>query len=178
MLVSPLPVTHRCRWSSRLHTQCWRALGSAPFILSCSVVSQLKVEVPVHAESRLTAADISSPELAKRISDAKPRLIISASCGIEGKKGFLAYKPILDESLLHTAHRAPLLMLARQGLEGHQPPALRRDRQEYDWTDEMARIRREGKGVKACAEVKSRSAHRVGPRRQDCGLTGRTLCLQ
>jgi propionyl-CoA synthetase len=37
-------------------------------------------------------------ELAKRIIDARPKLIISASCGIEGKK-VIEYKPLLDEAI-------------------------------------------------------------------------------
>jgi propionyl-CoA synthetase len=43
-------------------------------------------------------------ELAIRIDDAKPKVIISASCGIEGKKT-LAYKPLLDEAIEIAAHR-------------------------------------------------------------------------
>lgn len=37
-------------------------------------------------------------ELAGRIQDAKPKLIVSASCGLEGKK-IIDYKTMLDESL-------------------------------------------------------------------------------
>ncbi len=37
-------------------------------------------------------------ELATRIDDARPRVIVSASCGIEGKK-IIAYKPLLDEAI-------------------------------------------------------------------------------
>ena len=37
-------------------------------------------------------------ELAIRIDDAKPKLIISASCGIEGKK-IIEYKPLLDKAI-------------------------------------------------------------------------------
>ncbi len=37
-------------------------------------------------------------ELATRINDAKPRVIVSASCGIEVKK-VIAYKPLLDEAI-------------------------------------------------------------------------------
>ncbi|HSH68652.1 MAG TPA: propionyl-CoA synthetase [Deferrisomatales bacterium] len=37
-------------------------------------------------------------ELAIRINDAKPKVMISASCGIEGKK-VLPYKPLLDEAI-------------------------------------------------------------------------------
>jgi Acyl-coenzyme A synthetases/AMP-(fatty) acid ligases len=37
-------------------------------------------------------------ELATRIKDAKPKVIVSASCGIEGKK-IIEYKPMLDEAI-------------------------------------------------------------------------------
>ncbi|MCB2190431.1 MAG: propionyl-CoA synthetase [Deltaproteobacteria bacterium] len=43
-------------------------------------------------------------ELAIRIDDAKPRAIISASCGIEGKK-IIAYKPLLDRAIELAAHK-------------------------------------------------------------------------
>ncbi len=37
-------------------------------------------------------------ELATRINDAKPKVIVSASCGIEVKR-VIAYKPLLDEAI-------------------------------------------------------------------------------
>ena len=40
----------------------------------------------------------SSPELAKRIDDCEPVLLLSASCGIEGSK-VIPYKPIVDEAV-------------------------------------------------------------------------------
>ena len=43
-------------------------------------------------------------ELAIRIDDAKPKVMISASCGIEGKKT-LPYKPLLDEAITIAAHK-------------------------------------------------------------------------
>ncbi|WP_394129796.1 propionyl-CoA synthetase [Shewanella maritima] len=42
-------------------------------------------------------------ELATRINDAKPKLILSASCGIE-PSGVVAYKPLLDEALKQATH--------------------------------------------------------------------------
>ena len=39
-------------------------------------------------------------ELATRIEDAKPKLMISASCGVE-PSGVIAYKPLLDEANRH-----------------------------------------------------------------------------
>jgi propionyl-CoA synthetase len=43
-------------------------------------------------------------ELAIRIDDAKPKVIVSASCGVEGKKT-LAYKPLLDEAIKIASHK-------------------------------------------------------------------------
>src|SRR5260370_24807803 len=40
----------------------------------------------------------AAPELAKRIDDAKPKLIVSASCGLEPGR-VIAYKPLLDEAI-------------------------------------------------------------------------------
>lgn len=43
-------------------------------------------------------------ELAIRINDAKPDVIVSASCGIEGKK-VIPYKPLLDEAIRLAEHK-------------------------------------------------------------------------
>lgn len=43
-------------------------------------------------------------ELAIRINDAKPKIIVSASCGIEGKK-VIPYKPLLDEAIELAIHK-------------------------------------------------------------------------
>jgi len=43
-------------------------------------------------------------ELSTRINDAKPKVIVSASCGIEGKK-VLPYKPMLDAAIEMAAHK-------------------------------------------------------------------------
>jgi propionyl-CoA synthetase len=42
-------------------------------------------------------------ELAIRIDDAKPRVILSASCGIEGQR-IIPYKPLLDEAIRIADH--------------------------------------------------------------------------
>jgi len=41
---------------------------------------------------------VAPHELAIRIDDAKPKLILSASCGVEGKKT-IDYKPLLDKAI-------------------------------------------------------------------------------
>ncbi len=40
----------------------------------------------------------AAKELATRINDAKPRVMVSASCGIEGSR-IIKYKPLLDEAI-------------------------------------------------------------------------------
>jgi propionyl-CoA synthetase len=43
-------------------------------------------------------------ELATRINDAKPRVVVSASCGIEPNR-VVVYKPLLDEAIRLSAHK-------------------------------------------------------------------------
>ena len=43
-------------------------------------------------------------ELAARIDDARPKLVLSASCGIEGNR-VLPYKPLLDEAIALATHK-------------------------------------------------------------------------
>ena len=43
-------------------------------------------------------------ELAKRIDDAKPKVIVSASCGIEVSR-LIEYKPLLDEAVRLSSHK-------------------------------------------------------------------------
>ncbi|MCA9926114.1 MAG: AMP-binding protein, partial [Anaerolineales bacterium] len=71
-------------------------------------------------------------ELATRINDAKPKLILSASCGIEPKRT-IAYKPLLDEAIdLATTKPETCLILQRPQLEA----ALMAGR-DLDWATEM-----------------------------------------
>src|SRR5438128_2206029 len=43
-------------------------------------------------------------ELAARIDDAKPKVVVSASCGVEVKR-IVPYKPLLDEALRIARHK-------------------------------------------------------------------------
>ena len=51
-------------------------------------------------------------ELATRIDDATPKVIVSASCGIEGKR-IIEYKPLLDQAIALSKH-APETCIIRQ----------------------------------------------------------------
>jgi propionyl-CoA synthetase len=46
----------------------------------------------------------AAKELATRINDAKPKVVVSASCGIEPNR-VVVYKPLLDEAIAISAHK-------------------------------------------------------------------------
>src|SRR5436190_5615654 len=69
-------------------------------------------------------------ELAKRIDDAKPRLILSASCGIEPGR-VVAYKPLLDGAIELSRHK-PERCVILQRSQAVAPLAKGRD---LDWND-------------------------------------------
>ena len=52
-------------------------------------------------------------ELAKRIDDATPRLILAASCGIEGSRT-VAYKPMVDEAVELATHKVEHVVLLQR----------------------------------------------------------------
>jgi propionyl-CoA synthetase len=67
-------------------------------------------------------------ELATRIDDAKPKVILSASCGLEPGR-LVHYKPLLDEALgLASAKPAACLILQRP-----QAPATMIAGRDHDW---------------------------------------------
>jgi propionyl-CoA synthetase len=67
-------------------------------------------------------------ELAKRIDDARPVVVVSASCGIEGQR-VIPYKPLLDQALELAAHKVGrCVILARP-----QAPAELVPGRDVDW---------------------------------------------
>ncbi len=72
-------------------------------------------------------------ELATRIDDAKPVLIVAASCGIEGSR-VIPYKPLLDAALRHAAHQPRHCIL----LQRPQATAELTTPRDVDWTTAMA----------------------------------------
>jgi propionyl-CoA synthetase len=71
-------------------------------------------------------------ELAKRIDDAKPKLILSASCGIEVTR-VVAYKPLLDQAIAIAAHKPERCVILQRPQE---TATLVRGR-DLDWADAM-----------------------------------------
>ena len=69
-------------------------------------------------------------ELATRIDDAKPKVILSASCGIEVNR-VIPYKPLLDEAIRSAAHQpAHCVILARP-----EAPSDRKPERDLDWAE-------------------------------------------
>ncbi|MBN2447461.1 MAG: propionyl-CoA synthetase [Phycisphaerae bacterium] len=72
-------------------------------------------------------------ELATRINDAQPRLIVSASCGIEGKR-VIEYKPLLDQAI-ELAESKPQKCIVFQRPQAQAAMSPGRD---IDWNDALA----------------------------------------
>lgn len=84
-------------------------------------------------------------ELATRIDDAKPKVIVSASCGIEVKK-VIPYKPLLDEAIELSAFKPDsCIILQRPQAQADLKPA-----RDYNWDEQMAKA-----DPKECVPVKA-----------------------
>jgi propionyl-CoA synthetase len=72
-------------------------------------------------------------ELAARIDDAKPAIIISATCGLESGR-VVEYKPLLDEAINKASHKISTCILkARPQVE-----AIMSDGRDFDWDKEVS----------------------------------------
>jgi len=67
-------------------------------------------------------------ELATRIDDAQPKVILSASCGIEGAR-VIPYKPLLDEAIALARHKPGVCMI----LQRPQCEAKLIEGRDHDW---------------------------------------------
>jgi propionyl-CoA synthetase len=75
----------------------------------------------------------AAAELATRVDDAEPKVVLSASCGIEPSR-VVAYKPLLDEALEIASH-APACCIIKQRPELAAELMLGRD---IDWDAAVA----------------------------------------
>ncbi len=75
----------------------------------------------------------ASNELAVRIDDAAPRVVVSASCGIEPTRT-VAYKPLLDKAIELARHKPErCVILQRPQLEAELQPG-----RDLDWGEALA----------------------------------------
>ena len=89
------------------------------------------------------------PELATRINDAKPKAILTASCGIEPGR-VIAYKPLLDQALDIAAHKVESCVV----LQRPQVTAELKSGRDHDWADLLAVARGHGRRAD-CVAVKA-----------------------
>jgi len=76
----------------------------------------------------------AAAELATRINDAKPKVIMSASCGIEVAK-VIEYKPLLDEAINISDSKPEKCLVFQRPMA----KASMIDGRDVDWVDEVAK---------------------------------------
>ena len=91
----------------------------------------------------------AAKELATRLDDAKPKLVLAASCGIEGAK-IIAYKPLLDAAIDMAASKPQAVLL----LQRPQLAAAMIAGRDHDWAQAMASARAQGRSA-ACVALKA-----------------------
>ena len=74
----------------------------------------------------------ASSELATRIDDARPTLIVSASCGIEPTR-VVEYKPLLDQAIDIASHKPEKCVI----LQRPQVEASMQNGRDVDWSSAM-----------------------------------------
>jgi propionyl-CoA synthetase len=91
----------------------------------------------------------AAKELATRIDDAKPKLVLTASCGIEPGR-VVAYKPLLDEAIRLSASRPQnVIVFAREQAKAEMVAG-----RDHDWTSLVEAAKAAGKRA-ACVPVKA-----------------------
>ncbi|KAI8327959.1 hypothetical protein BC941DRAFT_364249 [Chlamydoabsidia padenii] len=90
-------------------------------------------------------------ELAKRIDDCQPKVILTASCGIEPKR-IIPYIPLLDAALHLSSHKDPIRIILQRPSKLIVPLKTTGD---YDYQEEMARIRQNKAQVMECTPLAS-----------------------
>lgn len=69
-------------------------------------------------------------ELATRINDCEPKVVVAASCGIEGSK-VIAYKPLLDQAISESTHKPAHVIIHQRP----QSPAELIYGRDLDWAE-------------------------------------------
>lgn len=89
----------------------------------------------------------AAKELAKRLEDARPKMVLTASCGLEGSR-IVAYKPLLDAAIdMVDVKPQSCLVWQRPQAEAKLVPT-----RDYDWLEAVTKAKSEGRQA-ACVEV-------------------------
>ncbi|MAM94729.1 propionyl-CoA synthetase [Parvibaculum sp.] len=89
----------------------------------------------------------AAKELAARIDDARPKLIVSASCGLEPGR-VVSYKPLVDKAIEMSAHKVNTTIVFQREME----EASLVEGRDFDWKDEMDKASASG-NKPACVSV-------------------------
>jgi len=100
---------------------------------SCEAVIAMLACARIGAIHSVVFGGFAAKELAARIDDAKPKLVLAASCGIEGAK-ILPYQPILQEAYGHATYQPDATIYWQRD----QAKADLTTAQDLDWAAEIA----------------------------------------
>jgi len=92
----------------------------------------------------------AAKELATRIDDAKPKVILAGSCGIEPTR-VIPYKPLLDRAIEQATHKPDACLL----LQRPQCQATMVSGRDHDWQERVARVSKEAQAACACEPVEA-----------------------
>ena len=112
-----------------------------------------EVAIAMLATARLGAihsvvfGGFAANELAVRLNDAKPKVIVTASCGVE-PKGIIKYKPLLDAAIAMAAHKPEHCIILQRPMER----AGLIDGRDLDWSALVDDMRAQGAKA-ACVPV-------------------------
>ena len=112
-----------------------------------------EVAIAMLATARLGAihsvvfGGFAANELAVRLNDAKPKVIVSASCGVE-PKAIIKYKPLLDAAIAMAAHKPEHCIILQRPMER----AGLIDGRDLDWSALVDDMRAQGAKT-ACVPV-------------------------
>ncbi|MBX9863910.1 MAG: propionyl-CoA synthetase [Hyphomicrobium sp.] len=112
-----------------------------------------EVAIAMLATARLGAihsvvfGGFAANELAVRLNDAKPKVIVSASCGVE-PKAIIKYKPLLDSAIAMAAHKPEHCIILQRPMER----AALIDGRDLDWSALVDDMRAQGAKA-ACVPV-------------------------
>jgi propionyl-CoA synthetase len=87
----------------------------------------------------------AAAELATRIDDSQPKIVLTASCGIEPGR-IVHYKPLLDQAIELAKHKVPKVIL----LQRPQAPATMIKGRDLDWVETVGAAK-----PAACVPVKA-----------------------
>ena len=89
----------------------------------------------------------AAKELATRIDDAQPKLVLTASCGVEPGR-IVAYKPLLDGAIDLAAHKPQACLV----LQRPQSEAVLKPGRDHDWAQVFGAAKAAGKRA-PCAKL-------------------------